>query len=287
MADTNTVFYALVKPEVGASRDTWGAKWNANLNAIDAILNATCPIGSMKDHAGIDAPTGWVLADGRLLTISLYPRLFAAIGNRWGGDGVANFAVPDTRARVLLGAGQTIDETGATISYAFAASGGAAARTIAQPHLPNYQLPSSGDGVHVHTGYSDNAGYHAHTGRTDVTGAHYHQFAAAAIGAGAFVAGGGATLAQNQLMTTQPAGDHQHGLQIDGGGLHTHQIQTYDGQGQHWHTIMLGGGGQPLPMTVPFLCATKIIYAGIDTSALAALAAPVPQLLASPMRGRW
>lgn len=44
MADSNTTTYNLVKPEVGASTDTWGEKINDNFDDLDDLLDGTTAI---------------------------------------------------------------------------------------------------------------------------------------------------------------------------------------------------------------------------------------------------
>lgn len=54
-------------------------------------------LGSISMFGGDYEPAGWMFCDGRLLDISQYPPLYSILGNRYGGDGVRTFALPDLR----------------------------------------------------------------------------------------------------------------------------------------------------------------------------------------------
>jgi len=50
-------------------------------------------------------PRDWTICDGRLLDVNQNMALFSLISNIYGGDGHNNFAIPDLRGRVPVGAG--------------------------------------------------------------------------------------------------------------------------------------------------------------------------------------
>jgi microcystin-dependent protein len=75
-------------------------------------------VGEIRLFAGNFAPRDWAFCDGSLLAIAEFKCLFDMIGAVYGGDGQTTFALPDLRARAVVGAGQGVGLTAYAIGQA-------------------------------------------------------------------------------------------------------------------------------------------------------------------------
>lgn len=91
-------------------------------------------IGVIQPFGFEFAPRNWMICNGRLLPISQYETLFALITTTYGGDGITNFAIPDTRGRTLLGQGSTYFGS----RYAMGQTGGYESVSLTQQNLPQH-----------------------------------------------------------------------------------------------------------------------------------------------------
>ena len=256
MPDTTTAVLALIKPEVGASRDSWGSKTNLNWDTLDTYVSQAAPIGMIADFAGPNAPSGWLIADGRLISRTTYSNLFAVIGTTWGsGDGSTTFALPSLNGRSTVGPGTVIDQIGTSTTFTLGQQFGMVYNYISQAYLPAYNLVTDYQGVHSHGGatasnaplnsVSDMQGVHSHGGQTNNNSAdHYHTAITDAQGSHSH----NVTAFSMASVTTRYAGGSNGGtdqnLVTDVQGLHQHNVTTGGASTPHVHQIFADGGHQ-------------------------------------------
>ena len=132
------------------------------------------------------APKGFVMASGQILSITQNQALFALFGTYFGGDGIANFALPDLRGRAPVHQGIY----GGTV-FTLGQSGGEESHTISPDETPQHNHLVTAIGA-----------------------------ATSADPAGAFLGGGGAA-AFNSLPN--PASTMNAAVIANGGGSQPHE----------------------------------------------------------------
>lgn len=216
-------YYPRVKADASGLEFRTPAQTREDIGAAStADIASAVPPGTIIHFAGSAAPTGYLKANGALVSRVTYANLFAAIGTLYGaGDGVSTFALPDLRGEFLRA---WDDGRGVDSGRAFGTA------------------QSSQNLSHSHSGSTDTAGSHSHTASTSTDGAHTHSESAWVAGAEGLT-GGGNTMGTG---TTGAAGAHSHTVFVNVAGAHSHAL-----------SISSSGGAEARPRNIALLACIK------------------------------
>jgi microcystin-dependent protein len=117
--------------------------------AQEGLLFKVVPAGTIVAFAGNEIPQGWLECKGQVINKEQYPALADALkGTFWNGENI-QFALPDLRGRVpigAIGAGETL--AGLT-NRAIGATGGVENHTLTESEMPKHTHGVTDPG-HVH-----------------------------------------------------------------------------------------------------------------------------------------
>ena len=89
-------------PATGVAPDVT-THWDVLAQGAAAVTSGT-PAGVVVYTASHDIPTGWLLANGAVVSRTTYADLFNAIGTTYGsGDGSTTFGIPELRGEFIRG----------------------------------------------------------------------------------------------------------------------------------------------------------------------------------------
>ena len=144
---------------------------------IDSQLTAAVPAGTVVPYAGTQAPTGWLICDGKSYHSTAKAALYTAIGTTYGQGGTDTFRVPDLRGRVVAGKNNMGDQGDANLittggagfnGDTLGATGGSETHALSLQEMPRHRHTANtgsatnsldsgtfvGDDVAGHTGYA-------------------------------------------------------------------------------------------------------------------------------------
>jgi microcystin-dependent protein len=108
---------------------------DASITRSKISVTEQLPTGVIMEYCVATPPTGWLNADGSLVSRNTYATLFSVIGTTYGaGDGSTTFALPKRSGVVAIGQGTAASGT----SYTLGATGGEETHVLSENEMPSH-----------------------------------------------------------------------------------------------------------------------------------------------------